>query len=136
MTYNTARRRHFTTKQRIEFFEAHHGVCYLCCGKINGATEAWDIEHVIAREIMGDGADEDANLDLVHRKCHAAKTAADRKIIAKSNAVQTRFKGAKRSRNPMPGSRASGLRKRMDGTVERRGHPSDFTPAIFESEDS
>lgn len=96
MTYNRTKRRHFTPTQRLAFFEAHHGICYLCRGKINGAVEAWEIEHIIAREIMGDGADDDDNLALAHKKCHAAKTAQDRKAIAKSNAVQAKHFGARK----------------------------------------
>lgn len=97
MTYNTKRRRTFTQAQRAAFFAAHRGLCYLCGGKITAPQEAWDIEHIIAREIMGDGADADSNLALAHRKCHAAKTREDRRDIAKSNRVRQQHLGA---RNP------------------------------------
>jgi 5-methylcytosine-specific restriction enzyme A len=41
--------------------------------------------------------------------------------IAKAKRQQRAHLGAKaRKSRPIPGSRASGLRKRMDGTVERR----------------
>jgi len=96
VTFNPAPRRKFTTLQRAAFFRDHGGICYLCGGKINAAAgEAWEIEHVIAREIMGRDADEDSNLALAHKKCHASKTAQDRRTIAKSNQVQAKHIGAR-----------------------------------------
>lgn len=99
MTFNNAQRRRFTDHQRVAFFEAHKGICYLCNQKIDGTREKWEIEHVIAREIMGEGADEDANLALVHQDCHREKTKADRAAIAKSNAVRAKHMGAHRPKH-------------------------------------
>lgn len=95
MTYNRTPRRRFTDLQRKRFFEEHHGVCYLCRAKIDGVREKWEIEHVIAREIMGEGADEDANLALVHASCHKVKTAADKAAIGKSNRIRAKHIGAR-----------------------------------------
>lgn len=95
MTYNTTRRRSFTTLQRAAFFEQHKGICYLCGQKIDGVREKWEIEHIIPREIMGKGADEDSNLALAHASCHREKTAHDRQAIAKSNRVSAKHRGAK-----------------------------------------
>ena len=113
MSFNTTPRRTFNAKQRVAFFEKHRGICYLCGGKIHGATEAWEIEHVIAREIMGDGADEDENLALAHKKCHAAKTREDRKTIAKSNAVRARALGAHRPKQKIPSRPFGGFAPRV-----------------------
>lgn len=56
-----------------------------------------------------------------HKACHRRETAErDLPQIAKAKRRLARHIGAYRSRRPMPGSKASGLRKRMDGTVERR----------------
>lgn len=95
MTHNYTRRRKFTPSQRVAFFRDHAGICYLCGMKIVPAIEAWEIEHVIARELLGPGADEDDNLALAHKKCHALKTKADRQAIAKSNHVQAKNMGAR-----------------------------------------
>jgi len=40
--------------------------------------------------------------------------------MAKADRVLKKNFGLKPKGRPMPGSKASGLRKRMDGTVERR----------------
>jgi hypothetical protein len=56
--------------------------------------------------------------------CHRApggKTARDMGDIAKAKRREALAGGFKtKTRNPMPGSKASGIRKRMDGTVEKR----------------
>jgi 5-methylcytosine-specific restriction endonuclease McrA len=114
MTYNRTRRRTFTDLQRVRFFEERHGICALCGQKIDGVRERWEIDHAFARE-LGGGEDDD-NLALVHEACHRIKTAHDRQAIAKSNRVQARHIGAHRAQRPMPGSRASGIKVRMDGT--------------------
>lgn len=52
--------------------------------------------------------------------CHKWKTAHyDIPVLAKGKRVSDGYLGIKQSRNPLPGSRASGVRKRMSGKVER-----------------
>lgn len=96
MAYNQTRRRTFTTLQRAAFFERHKGICYLCGQKIDGIHEKWEIEHIIAREIMGKDADEDSNLALAHVSCHRAKTRDDKAAIAKSNRIRAKHISANR----------------------------------------
>lgn len=88
MTYNPTPRRRFTHEQRAAFLIKHGCTCYWCRGLIT--NDEWDVEHVIARELMpGKDADADDNLKPIHRKgCHTAKTALDRKLIAKSNRIR------------------------------------------------
>ncbi len=53
--------------------------------------------------------------------CHAYKTRKhDTPKAAKTQRQQDKHNGIKRTRNPMPGSKASGWKRKMDGTVERR----------------
>lgn len=94
--------------RRARIFLAHDGVCWLCRAKI-GANEPYDIDHMIAREIMGEGADEDSNLAPAHKLCHMEKTKSDRKAIAKSNRIR-RSNGPvelRKVKHPIP-SRAFG----------------------------
>ena len=61
------------------------------------------------------------NCQLLCTRCHLEKTKRDVKNIAKSKRLQDkRIKARKPKGRPMPGTKRSGLRKRMDGTVERR----------------
>lgn len=53
--------------------------------------------------------------------CHDAKTFGhDNPIMQKADRIRKKHYGIKRSSKPLPGTKRSGLRKRMDGTVERR----------------
>lgn len=60
------------------------------------------------------------NCQVLCRQCHLAKTNVDVKHIAKSKRIiDKRIKARKPKGRPLPGTRASGIRKRFDGTVER-----------------
>lgn len=110
-------RRHISTTARVRIFERTGGVCHLCGGRIH-AGEQWDAEHPTALA-MG-GSDKEEDLRPAHAKCHRPKTAQDIADIARAKRREARHIGAKApSRNPLPGSRASGIRKRFNGTVEK-----------------
>lgn len=111
-------RRPISTRERARLFVLHGGTCHLCAGRIQ-AGDAWDVSHEIPLALGG--ADDDENRKLAHRKCHRAWTAEkDQPAIAKAKRREAIHLGFKRSGKPMPGSRASGLKKHMDGTVSRR----------------
>ena len=60
------------------------------------------------------------NCRVVCLPCHKTKTAKDQADIARAKRREARHLGAaKRSSRPMAGTRASGIRKRMSGQVER-----------------
>ncbi len=114
------RRPRLSTTDRARLFTLHGGLCHICGLKIVGFRERWDVEHVIPRGLIGKAADTDDNMRPAHVRCHKAKTAEDAGKIAKAKRCSARHMGATRSSRPFPGSIASGFRKRMDGTVERR----------------
>lgn len=90
-------RKSLTRNQRAELFLEHDGICHLCKCKINAERgEAWEVEHVEAREISG--RDDWANLRPAHVACHKVKTATDKKLIAKSNRIRNRNLGIKKPR--------------------------------------
>lgn len=117
----TERRRSLSTRERKRLFDLHGGICHICKQTIDGVREAWDIEHVIPWAITRDDSDE--NRKPAHRggKCHGEKTKRDIKTISKSNRVRANHIGARApSRNPIPGSRNTRFKKKLDGTVEYR----------------
>ena len=91
--------------------------CQQCKRPIMGKLRA-EFDHIVPL-IIG-GAHRETNLQLLCSECHSSKTALDVKLKAKVARVRAKHLGLKKSSRPMPGSRASGLRKRMNGTVERR----------------
>lgn len=99
-------RRSLSAKERLRLFTLHSGICHLCEGRIDGAREAWEVEHEIPLA-MG-GADDDKNRKPAHVKCHGPKTAIDLGNIAKAKRREARHAGAKApSKRPMPGARDS-----------------------------
>lgn len=82
------------------------------------AGDLWDVDHVVA--LVNGGKHCESNLAPALRDKHREKTKAD--VAEKSTVYRKRAKhlGLRPKGRPMPGSKASGIRKRMDGTVERR----------------
>jgi len=112
-------RQEFTPRTKLDAWKRSNGHCENCGIKII-AGNGPEYDHIVAAA-LGGAADLD-NCAVLCRNCHGAKTAQhDIPKIAKSNRVIKRNAGIKRRKGkPMPGSKASGWRKRMDGTVERR----------------
>ncbi len=104
-------------KERIARAACDH--CVKCDRKV-GEKLRPEFDHVTPL-ILG-GQNRESNIQLLCHECHGAKTKLDVKLKAKVARVRTKLSlGIKTAKGrPMPGSKASGLRKRMDGTVERR----------------
>lgn len=102
---------------KIRVFDAFGGRCAICTLKIAGKFRpAYD--HVTA--LINGGENRETNLQLLCVPCHAGKTKTD--VAEKSVLARKRAKhlGLKSKGRTMPGSRASGLKKLIDGTVVRR----------------
>lgn len=108
------RRKGFTRKQRASIFLAADGVCHICKAKIIGFE--WDVEHIIP--LASGGTNDPSNLAPAHKSCHSDKTSSDVKTIAKIKQVRDKHIGAWVKKSPpMPGSRKSKFKKKMDGSV-------------------
>lgn len=112
-------RRRISTTERVAIFTAAGGLCHICGDRI-GLTDRWDVEHVIPLAMGGDEAKGSANLQPAHESCHKGKTPGDVTAIAKAKRVHAKHIGASLPRAILPGSKASGWKRRIDGTVERR----------------
>lgn len=113
-------RRTLSPKARAERFAACGGRCSMCDRKL-GPADRWDVDHTIA--LAAGGTNDASNLRVVCAWCHDLKSRADTAIAAKGKrraikaTVPSEFR--KKSR-PMAGTKASGVRKRMNGLVEVR----------------
>lgn len=104
---------------RTRIFDAHKGTCCICYLKINAALgDKFIIEHI--KPLWAGGADDESNMGPAHEDCARDKTSKEAPVKAKSDRVRANYLGIPKSGRPMPGSRASGWKKRMDGTVVRR----------------
>lgn len=112
-------RKKLSDKQLLQLFIAHNGICCVCGYKIDGVKEAWD-EHV--NPLWRTGTNEPSNRGVAHDRCARQKSAAETTQRAKVRSVSEKHFGARRAKTkPMPFGRRSGLKKKMDGTVVRRG---------------
>lgn len=103
---------------RIRIFEAFGGMCHRSGLRIS-AGDAWDLDHLIA--LANGGEHRESNLAPVLREHHKEKTREDRKVQSRIYRVKKRHLGLAKSRGrPMPGSKASGWKRKFDGTWERR----------------
>lgn len=105
---------------RLRVFLRFDGQCQGGCGRRIIAGKRWVCDHKQA--IINDGANRENNLQPICDLCdRAVKTPADvaeKAVTARKRSAHLGIKP--RQSRPMPGSKASGIRKRMDGTVERR----------------
>lgn len=106
---------------RLRVFERYGGRCYLCTRKL-GPGDRWDCDHVVALAIWtGEPhGNRESNLAPACTVCHREKTAQDVAEKAYTARVKGKHLGVRKPKRPMPGSRGSGWKKRIDGTVERR----------------
>lgn len=104
-------------KQRLSVFVKHEGQCYLC-GLMIRPGESWEVEHILPVGLGGDNTEE--NLRPAHSKCHKPKTAQDVVKMRKADRVRAKHFGAKKKTGSIPGSKQSGWKRKMDGTVVRR----------------
>lgn len=108
-------RRSLSPMQKLRIFEATAGRCHLCGLKIQ---RRWEVEHIVPLALGG--ADDETNMAPAHVDCHAGKSAKDRGDIARAKRRKAKHVGAFKSSRPMDGSRASRLKKHMDGRVTVR----------------
>lgn len=115
----TRRRTEFSAKIRVEAFERAGGCCEECGVSIRPGNGP-EYDHRVPCALGGEATLE--NCAVLCRSCHGTKTAKqDVPRIAKAKRVHRgQINAQTRPRYVMPGSRASGLKKRLDGTVVRR----------------
>ena len=101
---------------RLRRFFLYDGRCASCTRKL-GAGVPWQLDHV--KPLIAGGANRETNLQPLCSTCHKSKTADD--IQDKSIVYRKQLKHAgikKATSRPIPGSRTSGIRKRMSGKIE------------------
>jgi len=109
---------------KLRVFEREDGFCHISGRKIRPG-EAWDAEHVIALcnwlpTPDAPHGNRESNLKPALASKHPEKTARD--VAEKATVARKRSKhlSIMKASRPMPGSKASGWKRRMDGSVERR----------------
>ncbi len=109
-----------TRKQIAALFLRQDGRCPECDQKlmIKGGQPVFVDEHV--NPLWRGGTNELKNREMWCAACTKPKTAAEATQRAKALSVRDKHIGAKKTKGrPIPGSKASGQRKRMSGKVEK-----------------
>lgn len=109
----------FSGKIRVAAFERCKGRCESCGLKIRLGNGP-EFDHSTPDAVGGAVTLE--NCVVLCRTCHSVKTAkTDVPEIAKTKRIYKKAIGAERKKSrPMPGSKASGWKKKIDGTTVRR----------------
>lgn len=117
-------RAEFSKKTKAEAFLRAGGRCECGCGA-RLTHENVEYDHDTPCALGGDNSID--NCRAYVSGCHLEKTKDDVSRIAKTkrqhnkhHGIVTRQRKATIPSRPMPGSRASGFKKNMDGSVERR----------------
>lgn len=116
-------RREFTKAVKLAVLkrcmdDAGHIWCERCRGKIVGGNGP-EYHHI--KDAWVGGSNDPENCLLLCRKCHQTITSKETvPQVAKTKRIANKRANIKPKGRPLPGTKASGLRKRMDGTVERR----------------
>jgi 5-methylcytosine-specific restriction endonuclease McrA len=111
--FETTPRKPLTTKQRVELFKEHKGLCCICKGRIN-VGEKWIDEHINPLGLTG--TNEMSNRGPAHVACAKGKTKGDLSNIAKAKRVEAKHFGAKVKKHKWQ-SRSFG-RERFDNTKQ------------------
>jgi 5-methylcytosine-specific restriction protein A len=116
-------RREFSTKIRIAAMGRCKGYCENCGAFLRTGRFAFD--HVNPDGLTGEPTLE--NCMVLCNPCHDDKTRLDTHVIAKAKRREALHLGVKKpTRNPLPGSKASKYKKKMDGSVVlRKGYTDD-----------
>lgn len=102
---------------RLRVFLKFNGICQECGLKIQGSN--WICDHRLA--IINGGQNRESNLGPVCYRCDKTKkTPADVKAKSETYRKRASYLGVKRKSRPIPGSRASGWKRKVDGTWEKR----------------
>jgi 5-methylcytosine-specific restriction endonuclease McrA len=111
------RRTEFPAKVKVAAFERANKCCENCGIPIYPAIGP-EFDHRIPAEMCGDNSL--SNCVCLCKNCHKKKTRMDMRDIVKARKVERRHIGAiARKGRPIPGSRGTGLRKKMSGEVVR-----------------
>lgn len=114
----TTKRRSLSGHSRLKAWERTGGICVVCDQPIDGVRERWIVEHIRALELGG--ADDIENMGPAHDTCGREKTREDHARSARAKRQKIRHLGAAVAVKPLTGSRASRLKRKVDGTVVRR----------------
>jgi 5-methylcytosine-specific restriction protein A len=120
-------------KVQLRIWERARGRCQICTRKLMGGDK-WECDHIVP--LADGGENREGNLQVACASCHRRKTSAENSERARVRSKAKAHAGIKtRKGPPMPGTKASGIKKCMNGDVVRRSRiwPGNGNPDSFDS---
>jgi 5-methylcytosine-specific restriction enzyme A len=109
-------RKEFSKKVKLAAWQRSGGICECGCGvKIITGVE---YDHIVEDTLGGEPTLE--NCRVMSKRCHDLKTRTRRPEIDKTNRVFEKRINARKKSRPIPGSKASGYRHKMNGDWVKR----------------
>lgn len=102
---------------KLRIWARCNGRCHITGKKIMPG-EAYDFEHI--KSLRNGGRHAEFNIALALKAPHREKTAAEAAAGAKADRIAKKHRGIWKPKSSMPGTKASGWKKKLDGSVERR----------------
>lgn len=103
---------------KVRIFDRYNGRCYLSGRKIS-AADKWHCEHIIA--LANGGQHRESNIAPALVEPHKEKTREDRKTQSRIYKIRKRNLGLKKPKGrPLIGTKASGWKRKLDGTLVKR----------------
>lgn len=104
------------TSCKLRIMDKQEGRC--TCGVLFDIKTKAQFDHITPLWLGGENRE--ANLQALCQTCHKQKTATEATVRAKVNRLRSTKVEPKKKSKPMMGSKASGWKRKMDGTLERR----------------
>lgn len=117
-------RQEFTPRQKDEIYLRNckvlgFPICEACSAMIKGKN--YQVDHIIP--CWEKGTNDPSNGRLICLPCHSVKSGEESRVTQSADKKGRKDRGIRKAQwRPMPGTKLSGLRKHMDGTVTRRNH--------------
>ena len=111
-------RGHLSQKQKAELHLKQNGKCACCGEKLQ--SKMFEYDHIQDLQFSGDNELDNWQIlcTCPPYRCHQKKTARAKTASAHADHLKLGKPDKTRPSRPLPGTRASGIRKRLNGNVE------------------
>lgn len=101
---------------KLRIWDRDKGLCQIC------GNRPFPIAEYDHKDRIKDGGEHrESNIRLVCQPCHKRKSASERKVGKKVDRTRKKHMGISKPKGrPLPGTKASGWKQKIDGTWERR----------------
>ena len=111
-------RQEFPVKVRKAAWDRAGGICECGCSQPFTNADPVEYDHIVEAALGGEATI--GNCIALRKSCHRAKTSERAPVIAKASRIERKTQGLTGRKAVIPGSKTSGWKRKLDGTVVRR----------------